>query len=129
MFRMFTTCTTHNCHACGESFACPSMDTPLHCGLMTGLCDTCAESVTDYCTYPNYPTWNVSGWITECPELWELVERYESDYPTGSYLGLVDMYIRPLYGDRTPDGISWTDPALDYDRLTRETVLHVPNRR
>ena len=77
------------------------------------------EIMATYEGWANYQTWNVSLWLMNDEPLYRLALQYASEYPSGTYAGLADMYIRPHAGEITPDGVSWTDPTLDHDELTQ----------
>ena len=69
----------------------------------------------------NYQTWNVSLFIQNEYHLYRLAcdwveERREYDEPVE-----YDVFrhtLTELYGDITPDGVSWSDPTLDAEELS-----------
>ena len=69
----------------------------------------------------NYQTWNVSLFINNDYPLYRLAcdwveERREYDEPVD-----YDVFrhtLTELFGEVTPDGVSWSDPTLDIEELS-----------
>ncbi len=77
--------------------------------------DNAAEATT-YNGHKNYETWNVSLWMMNDEDSYELARVCKS----------YDQYMDAKSYDSTttPDGVAWNDKTLDYDaldELVRET--------
>lgn len=60
--------------------------------------------------WASYSTWNVSLYIQNEYELYKAAQQftsYKSFIPT----------LESMMGDKTPDGVSWTDPTIDINEL------------
>ena len=68
------------------------------------------ETLTTYNGWANYETWNVSLWLGNDEGLYHLSQEFTS------YKDLADC-LKEGGSYETPDGVAWTDSALDYDRL------------
>ena len=71
---------------------------------------------TTYNGWKNYETWNVSLWMMNDEDNYDLVQ-YSKSY---------DQYMnaKSYESTTTPDGVKWNDSTLDYDaldELVRET--------
>jgi hypothetical protein len=65
-------------------------------------------STATYNGYANYETWNVALWIQNDEGLYNIARRYDD------YL----KFVKHMWFDATtPDGVSYTDPKLDWDEL------------
>ena len=79
-------------------------------------------SNTTYNGWKNYETWNVALYIQNEYPLYKLAcdwveDRRDSGYDTCEY----DTFrhtLTELWGDKTPDGVSWNDTKLDNDELS-----------
>lgn len=58
--------------------------------------------------WANYETWNVALWIQNDEWLYN-VARHCDDY--------LDFVKRVWFDSKTPDGVCYTDPKLDWDEL------------
>ena len=56
--------------------------------------------------WANWETWNVSLWIQNDETLYSIARRYDS------YSSLVRRLVSG-WGEMTPDGCRWDDPAID----------------
>jgi len=65
--------------------------------------------------WSNRQTWNVALWIGNEESLNVLARRISSG--GGNYQDLADVLVHTFGKDATPDGISFTDPALDHEEL------------
>ena len=65
-----------------------------------------------YNGWANYETWNVSLWIGNDEGLYDMAR----DYRRHGYKAFAES-IKEFGSYETPDGVAWTDSALDYDRL------------
>lgn len=82
-----------------------------------------------YNGWANYHTSNVSLWIANDESLYQEARRYSvrlreasktQSLPMddeGMYADFIGNYMPSHWGDVTPDGVSWSDPTLDHDRL------------
>jgi len=68
------------------------------------------EMNEDYNGWSNYETWNVSLWINNDEGLYNMAKEYESYKDFRDALTEMDV-------EKTPDGVSFTDPKLDLDEL------------
>lgn len=66
--------------------------------------------MTKYNGHANYQTWNVTLWLANDETLYNLVKRSRS-YPNAVKLLKLAGY------DKTPDGVSYEDKALDKREL------------
>ena len=65
----------------------------------------------EYNGFKNYETWNVNLWLFNDEGLYSLVQYFMRRYKGRSpYSDFVTEFMKP--GDKTPDGISYSDPAL-----------------
>ena len=68
-----------------------------------------------YNGWSNHPTWNVALWIGGDEGLYNFAHGFSS------YVDFVDGIKEVNEGTplafETPDGVSWTDSALDHDEL------------
>ena len=65
--------------------------------------------------WANHATWNVALWIGNEQSLYSLTKKIAAD--GGNYRDLADVLIHIFGKTRTPDGVSFTDPALDLQEL------------
>ena len=65
---------------------------------------------TTYNGWANYHTWNVSLYIQNDEGLYHLAQEFDNYTDLADSLTDCETYI-------TPDGVSYTDPALDVDEL------------
>ena len=72
---------------------------------------TYTQTDTTYNGWANYETWNVALWLGNDEGLYNLCEEYDN------YKELADC-LKEMGSYETPDGVAWTDSALDYERLT-----------
>ena len=79
---------------------------------------TCIVTATEtkldnsYLGWANYETWNISLWLCNDAGLYELAKQYRRM----GYANLsVTLQAFGIY--ETPDGVSYTDEALDIDAL------------
>jgi hypothetical protein len=70
---------------------------------------TATLSRETYNGWANYETWNVALWLQNDEVLYNIARRYD-DYDQFANC------IRLFYSE-TPDGVSYTDDALDLDEL------------
>lgn len=63
-----------------------------------------------YCGWANWATWNVALWIGNDETLYNLARRYDS------YARLL-RHLENGWGESTPDGALWNDPAIDVAAL------------
>lgn len=70
-----------------------------------------------YNGWTNYHTWNVALYIANEYPLYIAAREYAQEKTEATYRGYLDRHMSPEFGDITPDGVSWTDPALDHDEL------------
>ena len=67
-----------------------------------------------YNGWKNYETWNVSMWINNDEALYNsavnMMKRYKGRKPYRSFANA-------LIANKTPDGVNWLSPKLDYRRL------------
>jgi hypothetical protein len=69
---------------------------------------TTPMSTATYNGWTNYETWNVALWIQNDESLYKIARRYDD------YL----KFVKHVWFDaKTPDGVSYTDPKLDWDEL------------
>lgn len=66
--------------------------------------------------WANYQTWNVSLWINNEESIYRQACDYVARTEEPTYEGFIRV-LDGVYGDVTPDGVSWTDPTLDMDEL------------
>ncbi len=71
-----------------------------------------------YNGHKNYETWNVSLWMMNDEDNYDLVKACKS----------YDQYMnaKTYESTTTPDGVAWNDKALDYealDEMVRETPI------
>lgn len=67
--------------------------------------------------WANYQTWNVSLWINNDEPLYRTVVRYAKKAENPTYEHFISRAMPSMYGDLTPDGVSWSDPTLDHEAL------------
>ena len=70
--------------------------------------------------WANYQTWNVALYIANDEPLYWEARRYATAYRnegTAKYADFVSEMMSGIWGDITPDGVSWTDPTLDHEEL------------
>tara|TARA_S200002703_G_scaffold155921_1_gene160663 strand:+ start:1150 stop:1392 length:243 start_codon:yes stop_codon:yes gene_type:complete len=65
--------------------------------------------------WANHQTWNVALWIGNEESLNVLAHRITSG--GGTYQDLAEVLVHTFGKTETPDGISFTDPALDHEEL------------
>ena len=63
-----------------------------------------------YQGHKNYETWNVSLWLMNDEGLYNLSNEFTD------YKELAEC-LKEGGSFETPDGVAWTDSALDYDKL------------
>jgi len=76
--------------------------------------------MTTYEGWANYHTWNVALWISNDEALYNEARNYSSRYvnvDVATYSTFVAEAMSDIWGDITPDGVSWTDPTLDHAEL------------
>ena len=81
--------------------------TPADIGIASAIID---DQDTSYNGWTNYETWNVALWLQNDEGLYELARDYRN-YEALAY-GLKECDC-----NKTPDGVSWTDPELNMDEL------------
>jgi hypothetical protein len=83
-------------------------------------------SSNDYNGWTNYETWNVNLWIQNDEGLYgfvrdgleELLDRYGSNWENVSLTDLKEL-VRDAFGsNKTPDGVSLMDAAIDWDEIS-----------
>lgn len=69
-----------------------------------------------YNGWKNYETWNVALWIENDEGLYDIAKGFRHEYKP--YMAFVD-YMSDNWGpdNRTPDGVTWDNRALDYEVL------------
>tara|TARA_Y100000289_G_C3916259_1_gene147608 strand:- start:966 stop:1316 length:351 start_codon:yes stop_codon:yes gene_type:complete len=65
--------------------------------------------------WANHQTWNVALWIGNEESLNVLARRISSG--GGNYQDLAEVLVHTFGKKETPDGVSFTDPALDHEEL------------
>ena len=65
--------------------------------------------------WANHATWNVALWIGNEESLNVLARRISKG--GGTYKDLAEVLVHTFGKTKTPDGVSFTDPALDLDAL------------
>ena len=70
-----------------------------------------ATQDTTYNGWTNYETWNVALWIGNDERLYSMAREYKF------YENFAEAMKYELGMYETPDGVSWTDSALDMDEL------------
>ena len=87
------------------------------------------ERMNDYNWWKNYETWNVALWIANDESLYNIARstegrRWDKDSvmptsPYRSFVGELEMLTHRNEDIRykTPDDVSWNDPALDISAL------------
>ena len=68
---------------------------------------------TTYNGWSNYETWNVALYIQNEEGLYHMAR----DYRHLGYQQFAEMMKEDCNSYETPDGVAWTDSALDYDEL------------
>ena len=76
-----------------------------------------------YNGWANYETWNVSLWLGNDEDYYDIVREYckenvDTKIRDLSYAGFVSRN-RGWLSTETPDGVSWTDSNLDHNELNR----------
>lgn len=66
--------------------------------------------------WANHATWNVALWIGNEQSLYSLTKKIAAD--GGNYRDLADVLIHVFGKNKTPDGVSFADPALDLQELS-----------
>ena len=68
-------------------------------------------------------------WLNNEEPWYRQVVMFVEEHPQGTYADLIDVLrAEHIIGELTPDGVSWTDPTLDHDRLNemlREHMIEV----
>lgn len=76
--------------------------------------------------WANYQTWNVALWLNNEEPWYRAMVLFLEENPEGSFTELIETLQREhIIGALTPDGVSWTDPTLDYQRLNEMLSEHV----
>jgi len=70
-----------------------------------------------YNGHKNYESWNVSLWIANDYGIYQTAVEYAKSASNPTYRDFIGY--AGLSGS-TPDGVSWTDPDLDYNSLNQE---------
>lgn len=68
------------------------------------------EKQEGYNGWKNYETWNVALWIQNDEGLYQIARGCETYAQFAEMLGLTEY-------DGTPDGVRWSDSALDIEAL------------
>ena len=69
---------------------------------------TTNRNAETYNGWANYETWNVALWIQNDERLYNIARRYDDYF----------QFVKRMWFDaKTPDGVSFTDPKLDWDEL------------
>jgi hypothetical protein len=66
--------------------------------------------MADYNGFKNRATWNVALWLGNDESLYNMSLEFKS------YRRLAQA-LNDMGSFKTPDGVSWTDPSLDYKAL------------
>jgi hypothetical protein len=83
------------------------------------------DTESDYNGWKNYETWNLNLWVQNdegfygsmVEELRDILDRHESDWENVSLAEVRGMF-RDVIGSKTPDGVSTSDPAIDWYELS-----------
>ena len=78
---------------------------------------------TTFRGWANYGTWNVALYINNEYKIYKTAydwvqDRINMGYDTLSY-DIFRHTLTELFGDKTPDGVSWNDECLDHQELTQ----------
>ena len=83
---------------------------------------TASATMTDtYNGWANYHTWNASLYINNEYPLYCLARdwvAHQVEYDAPIDWETFRCTLVELFGDVTPDGVSWTDPTIDEDEMT-----------
>lgn len=75
---------------------------------------------SDYNGWKNYETWNVSLHIKNNQDLYALAKAYKERGYISFVASLAELDptggISPIR-TKTPDGVAWNDPSLDFEAL------------
>ena len=90
------------------------------------MTSTLTQTPQTYNGWANYETWNVALYINNEYAIYSTAcewvqDRLDSGYDTLSY-DVFRYTLTELFGDKTPDGVSWDDDNLDISELTE--MLH-----
>ncbi len=78
---------------------------------------------TTFNGWANYETWNVALYINNEYAIYKTAcdwaqDRIHMGYDSHSY-DIFRFTLTELFGDKTPDGVSWNDESLDHQELTQ----------
>lgn len=90
------------------------------------MTSTLTQTPQTYNGWANYETWNVALYINNEYAIYQIAcewvqDRLDSGYDSLSY-DVFRYTLTELFGDKTPDGVSWDDDNLDISELTE--MLH-----